>query len=214
MLWFCVLCIQYLLYTHSCTFISLFFHHAHYFIFSDLLVCFRFQQIRNVFGAKSAKSCSKNSGNVKNTSTSTSGSTSESHRSSKINQIDEVNGQQIAVLNPAASELYLAQLKNFISKHSTSTLEDRPNRRTKSKQPEQTQYHHHQHLSGSSELKSQCTQFKRKCKRAVYKFMKGLFDERKLQKFTLHQQPEPIYFEVSQSTGDYAVLYICITFKI
>lgn len=165
-----------------------------------LLVCFhfRFQQIRNVFGAKSAKSYSKNSGNnSKNISSSTSGSSS-----SKIHQIDEKNGQHIAALNPAASDLYLSQLKNFITKHSTNTFDCRPNKCFKSEQIEPAEYHHHHHLANSSEPKSQYKQFKRKCKRAVYEFMKGLFDERKLQKLTVHQQPEPIYFEVSQPTAD------------
>lgn len=165
-----------------------------------LLICFRFcfQQIRNVFGAKSARSYGKNTGNnSKNINTSTSGSNNRSHSSSKITQIDEVNGQHTAALDPAASDLYLSQLENFITKHSTNAFDCRPNKCFKSKRVEQTERHHH-HLPNNSEPKSQYRHFKRKCKRAVYKFMKGLFDERKLQKFTLHQQPEPIYFEVSQ----------------
>lgn len=147
-----------------------------------MLVCFHFQQIPNVFGGKNAKA---------HTNTNT----------------DEVNDQR-AILNPAASDLYVSQLKSFIANNSTDAFDYRPNKRSKSKQIECTQYQQqqqhkhnpHHRSANSAEPKSQYKQLKRKCKRAVYKFMKGLFDERKLQKFKnfqQQQQTEPIYFEVS-----------------
>lgn len=196
---------------YTCTFISLSFSIMlwlfHFLLFACLFSFF--QQIRNVFGAKSAKAYSKNSSSSSGNNTT---SNSSSSGSSKINPIDEVNGQRNAVLNPAASDLYVSQLKNFIAKNSTNPSDCRTNERPKSKQAAQTESHHqqhHQHLSNSLESSGQYKQFKRKCKRAVYKFMKGLFDERKLKKFALHQQPEPIYFEVSQSTRDCRPESVC-----
>lgn len=151
------------------------------FHFPFFAFCFIFrQQIRNVFGAKSAKA-HNNSNNSSNSN------------------VNEVTDQCDVV----AADLYVSQLKNFIAKNSNDSFDCRqqqqPKQPKKSKQVAEREHHLHlsTYLPNSSEPKSQYKDLKRKCKRAVYKFMKGLFDERKLQKFKNFNQDEPIYFEVS-----------------
>lgn len=128
------------------------------------------------------------------------------------NNVDKVNGRCDVV---AATDLYASQLRNFIAKNTNASF-DWEQHQPEQKQPKKhTNQHHHQlHLStdlpNSSEPKSQYKDFKRKCKRAVYKFMKGLFDERKLQQFKSFNQDEPIYFQVSSA---FSLLLVVVVFS-
>lgn len=104
------------------------------------------------------------------------------------NNIVDANGRC-----DVASDFYVSQLRNFIAKNSNASFECR-----KHQQKQVADEHQHQtYLPNSTESKNQHKDFKRKCKRAVYKFMKGLLDERKLKKIKNINQEEPIYFEVS-----------------
>lgn len=104
------------------------------------------------------------------------------------NNVVDLNGQCDVV----ASDLYVSQLRNFIAKNSTTSFACHKQHHSQvDKQPHRTYSLH------SSEAKNQHTDFKRKCKQAVYKFMKGLLDERKLTKIKSLSKVEPIYFEVS-----------------
>ncbi|XP_031619743.1 uncharacterized protein LOC116338542 isoform X2 [Contarinia nasturtii] len=97
------------------------------------------------------------------------------------NNVVDVNGRCDVV----ASDFYVSQLRNFLAKNSNASFD----------------CHKHQHqtnLTNSSEPKNQ-QDFKRKCKRAVYNFMKGLLDERKFKKINKFNQEEPIYFECDAS---------------
>lgn len=89
----------------------------------------------------------------------------------------QVNGSA----DVSSSDLYIKQLHEFLSKNSDASLTlpaDKVKQKTQNSQP---------------------TYLKHKCKRAVYRFMKGLFDERKLKKSHKLHQEEPIYFEVSST---------------
>lgn len=91
-----------------------------------------------------------------------------------------------------ASDIYVSQLKNFIAKHSHASFDCRKY------QPKSVAEHElSTHSADNAEPKGPHKDFKGKCKRAVYKFMKGLLDERKLQKIKSFNQEEPIYFAVS-----------------
>lgn len=160
-----------------------------------LIISFSFflQQIRNVFGAKNAKAHNNNNNK-------------DSYSNTNNNIVNKTTGQCDIV----AANLYVSQLKSFIAKNSNEPFDCRHRhaKQTKQQKPKQvaeqpSQQQQTRHLStylpNSSEPKSQYKDLKRKCKRAVYKFMKGLFDERKLHKFKNLSQDEPIYFEVSTS---------------
>lgn len=85
------------------------------------------------------------------------------------------------------SDLYIKQLHEFLSKSS-----DAPSKFSSGDK------HNKLQLSNSADSKSQPTDLKHKCRRAVYRFMKGLFDERKLKNIHSVSQAEPIYFEVNE----------------
>lgn len=104
------------------------------------------------------------------------------------NNAADVNGRCDAF----ASDFYVSQLRNFLAKHSHASFDCRKY------QPKQVAEHQlSTHSADGSEPKGHHKDFKGKCKRAVYKFMKGLLDERKLQKIKHLNQEEPIYFAVS-----------------
>lgn len=84
------------------------------------------------------------------------------------------------------SDLYIKQLHEFLSKSSDAPLKS-----------SSTDKHNKLQLPNSVDSKSQPTDAKHKCKRAVYRFVKGLFDERKLRDILSVNQAEPIYFEVN-----------------
>lgn len=96
------------------------------------------------------------------------------------NNVADVNGRCDVI----ASDFYVSQLRNFLEKNSNASFDCR-------------KHQHQTNLTNSFEPKNQHKDFKRKCKRAVYNFMKGLLDERKFKKIYKFNQEEPIYFEVS-----------------
>lgn len=130
-----------------------------------------------MFGAKSAKTHNNNNSNV----------------------VVDVNGRCDVV---ASSDFYVSQLRNFIAKNSNVSFDCR-----KHQQKQVAKHKHQTYLSNSSEPKNdhQHKDFKRKCKRAIFKFMKGLLDERKFKKIKSINQEEPIYFEVSLFQKKYIV---------
>lgn len=91
-----------------------------------------------------------------------------------------------------ASDFYVSQLRNFIAKNSNASFEY-----CKHQQKQEAEHQHQTYLPNSSEPKNQHKDFKCKCKRAVYNFMKGLLDQRKFKNIKNINQEEPIYFEVS-----------------
>lgn len=109
--------------------------------------------------------------------------------------VDEIDGRCDANSN----DFYASQLRNFLAKHSNASFNSRHHH--KLKQVAEHQHHLSTYSPNSSEPKSQQHKdFKRKCKRAFYKFMKGLLDERKLKKSKSLKPEEPIYFEVRVCT--------------
>lgn len=106
------------------------------------------------------------------------------------NSVEEVNNRCDVV----ATDFYVSQLRNFLAKNSLASFDCRKNQQ---KQVAEHQVDLSTYLPNSCEPKNQHKDFKGKCKRAVYKFMKGLLDERKLKKIKSFNQAEPIYFEVS-----------------
>lgn len=106
------------------------------------------------------------------------------------NGVREINGQS----DVATSDFYLSQLKIFLSKNSNA-FDCRKSQAIQEERPA------HQSQTGNSvncpKRKGQHRDFKLKCKKVVYKFMKGLLDERKLKKEKSLDQEEPIYFGVS-----------------
>lgn len=144
-----------------------------FFLSFFLFVCISFIQIRN-------GSCG-----IKNKS------------ESNISSINTINGR----CDATNSDFYIKQLKNFIAKNSHESfncghyqrqsiqIDDRD-------QQQYQQYHQSTILSNNLKSRSQSKDIGRKCKRIVYKFMKGLLDERKFKKGKTLKD-EPIYFEVS-----------------
>lgn len=104
------------------------------------------------------------------------------------NNVVDANGRCDVV----ASDFYVSQLRDFIAKNSNASFDCR-----KHQQKQVAEHQHQIYLPNSSEPKNQHKDFKRKCKRAFYKFMKGLLDERKFKKIKSISEQEPIYFEVS-----------------
>lgn len=119
------------------------------------------------------------------------------------NNVDEIDGRCDATTN----DFYVSQLRNFLAKHSNASFNCRHHH--KQKQVAEHQHHLSTYSPNSLEPKSQQQHkdFKRKCKRAFYKFMKGLLDERKLKKSKSFKPEEPIYFEVR-------VYFVCFFFFI
>lgn len=103
--------------------------------------------------------------------------------------IDTIDEQKRSETKANHSDIYLAQLKNFIAHNSHSTF--------KSLQISQS---HNNNNNNNKNLVSvnQAKDLGRKCKRFVYRFMKGLFDERTSTIFKNGKilKEEPIYFEV------------------
>lgn len=85
------------------------------------------------------------------------------------------------------ADVYIEQLHEFLSKSSDVPLKSSPDKHTKRLTIQ---------LPHAGDGNSQPTHLKYTCKRVVYRFMKGLFDERKLRKLRNVCQAEPIYFEV------------------
>lgn len=122
-------------------------------------------QICNIFGAKNSKA----------------------HQNQHAQQVND----QTDVL---ASDCYISQLKDFLSKNSNASLNDP---KEISGKHQHQQKHYSIYSLNSLEPNSQQNNFKHKCKRAVYNFMKGLLNERKLKKRKQNlNQEEPIYLEV------------------
>lgn len=162
-----------------------------------------------MFGGKSIKAKTNNDNNIHSSQTNKSNK-NKNNNNSINNSVNKSNGQ----CDTAVTDLYVSQLKSFIAKNSNEPFDYQHTKHTKKQKqkPKQkqiveqpTEKHHSHHLNLSTNLLNSCEpnsqykDLKQKCKRAVYKLMKGFFDERKLQKFRNFHQDEPIYFEVSIS---------------
>lgn len=137
------------------------------FVFFFVLYLF-IQQIRNVCGTKSQNSTT-----------------------------DKIDEQKQCVSKANHSDIYLAQLKNFIANNSHESFKCK-HYQTKSLQIAQSHHNNKNRstiLTNDLVLVNQSKDLGRKCKRFVYKFMKGLFDERTFKNGKILKE-EPIYFEV------------------
>lgn len=116
-------------------------------------------------------------------------------KSQSNSSIDTIDEQKRCEPNANHSDIYLAQLKNFIAKNSHESFKCK-RYQTRSIQIAET-HHNHRSTVLTNDLVSvnQSTDLGRKCKRFVYKFMKGLLDERTFKNGKIFKE-EPIYFEV------------------